>query len=59
MDPIQQAFVIESTELLQQMEENLLQLESDGKDSETINSIFRAAHTIKGSAGVIECTFVV
>lgn len=59
MDPIQQAFVIESTELLQQMEDNLLQLESDGNNPETINSIFRAAHTIKGSAGVIECEFVV
>lgn len=59
MDPIQQAFVIESSELLQQMEDHLLQLESDGSNAETINSIFRAAHTIKGSAGVIECTYVV
>lgn len=59
MDPIQQAFVIESTELLQQMEDHLLQLETDGSNAETINSIFRAAHTIKGSAGVIECTYVV
>jgi two-component system chemotaxis sensor kinase CheA len=59
MDPIQQAFVIESQELLQQMEDGLLQLEASGGDAETINSIFRAAHTIKGSAGVIECSFIV
>jgi two-component system chemotaxis sensor kinase CheA len=59
MDAIQQAFVIESRELLQQMEESLLQMESDGGDSETTNAIFRAAHTIKGGAGVIECNFIV
>ncbi|EEF26709.1 chemotaxis sensor histidine kinase/che A, putative, partial [Ricinus communis] len=59
MDPIQQAFVIESQELLQQMEDGLLQLEASGGDADTINSIFRAAHTIKGSAGVIECCFIV
>ncbi len=59
MDAIQQAFVIESRELLQRMEENLLQMESSGGDPETINAIFRAAHTIKGGAGVIECKFIV
>lgn len=59
MDAIQQAFVIESRELLQMMEENLLQMESVGGDAETINAIFRAAHTIKGGAGVIECKFIV
>ncbi len=59
MDAIQQAFVIESQELLQQMEDNLLQMEGGGSDPEIVNAIFRAAHTIKGSAGVIECTFVV
>jgi two-component system chemotaxis sensor kinase CheA len=59
MDAIQQAFVIESRELLQMMEDNLLQMESNGGDAETINAIFRAAHTIKGGAGVIECNFIV
>lgn len=59
MDAIQQAFVVESRELLQMMEDNLLQLESSGGDAETINAIFRAAHTIKGGAGVIECKFIV
>ncbi len=59
MDAIQQAFVVESRELLQMMEDNLLQMESNGGDAETINAIFRAAHTIKGGAGVIECKFIV
>jgi two-component system chemotaxis sensor kinase CheA len=59
MDAIQQAYVVEGRELLQMMEDNLLQMESSGGDSDTINSIFRAAHTIKGGAGVIECKFIV
>jgi two-component system chemotaxis sensor kinase CheA len=59
MDVIQQAFVVESRELLQMMEDNLLQMESSGGDAETINAIFRAAHTIKGGAGVIDCKFIV
>ncbi len=59
MDAIQQAFVIESQELLQLMEDKLLLLENSGGDPEIINAIFRAAHTIKGSAGVIDCSFVV
>ena len=59
MDAIQEAYVVEGRELLQMMEDNLLQMESNGGDSDTINSIFRAAHTIKGGAGVIECKFIV
>ena len=59
MDAIQQAYVVEGRELLQMMEDNLLQMESNGGDADTINSIFRAAHTIKGGAGVIECMFIV
>ena len=59
MDAIQQAFVIESRELLQKMEESLLEMENSGGDAETINAIFRGAHTIKGGAGVIECKFIV
>src|SRR5690606_9549379 len=40
-------------ELLHNMEAALLRLEDDGSaDSETLNEIFRAAHTIKGSAGL-------
>lgn len=45
-------YLIESRELLQQMEDGLLTLEQNASDKELINSIFRAAHTIKGSAGM-------
>ncbi|HNL90889.1 MAG TPA: chemotaxis protein CheA, partial [Nitrospira sp.] len=42
----------ESRELLDNMEEVLLQLESHPGSECDINAIFRAAHTIKGSAGL-------
>ncbi|MBI5493225.1 MAG: chemotaxis protein CheA [Deltaproteobacteria bacterium] len=48
-----QTFVTESIELLQEMEGALLRLEGSPGDQETINSLFRSAHTIKGSSGVL------
>ena len=47
-----QTFFEESRELLQDMENALLFMENAGADSERINAVFRAAHTIKGSAGL-------
>jgi len=47
-----QTFVVECRELLEQMEEALLMVEQAEEDPEIINAIFRAAHTIKGSAGM-------
>jgi two-component system chemotaxis sensor kinase CheA len=52
-------FVIESLELLQDMEEGLLGLESDPDPAERINAIFRTAHTIKGSAGLFGLDHIV
>jgi two-component system chemotaxis sensor kinase CheA len=52
LDDAQQTFIVESLELLQQMEDALLQIELTPDDPDTINAIFRAAHTIKGSAGL-------
>ena len=52
MDDALQTFLIESRELLQAMEEALLNLESEPDDKEAIGAVFRAAHTIKGSAGL-------
>jgi two-component system chemotaxis sensor kinase CheA len=52
-------FTVESLELLQDMEDCLLSLE-DGEDpTERINSIFRTAHTIKGSAGLFGLNHIV
>ena len=40
------------------MEAGLLRLEQAPEDRDNLNGIFRAAHTIKGGAGVIECRFI-
>lgn len=45
-------FAQEAEELLTDMENALLALETKPDDSETINSLFRAMHTIKGSSGL-------
>ena len=52
LDQALQTFIAEARELLQDMEESLLRLESEPGDSDTLGAIFRAAHTIKGSAGL-------
>lgn len=44
-------FFEESREGLNAMEDGLLALESGLEDAETIHSVFRAAHSIKGGAG--------
>nr|WP_313405260.1 chemotaxis protein CheA [Pseudomonas sp.] len=59
MDEVLKVFIAESQELLQQMEEALLMLEHAPDDSDTINAIFRAAHTIKGSAGLFGLDLIV
>ncbi|MFA0997084.1 MULTISPECIES: chemotaxis protein CheA [Pseudomonas syringae group] len=59
LDQAQQTFIVEARELLQAMEESLLQLESDPGDQDAIGAIFRAAHTIKGSAGLFGLTPIV
>ena len=47
-----QIFISEGEELLQDMEAALLELEASENDDEILGRIFRAAHTIKGSAGL-------
>ncbi|MBS1231137.1 MAG: chemotaxis protein CheA [Proteobacteria bacterium] len=59
MDDALQTFIVEARELLEQMEEALLRVEQMPDDVETINAIFRAAHTIKGSAGLFGLDHVV
>lgn len=46
-------FHSESLELLQTIEQGVLMLEENPTDAGTINSIFRAFHTFKGSAGLL------
>lgn len=52
LDQALQTYIAEARELLQEMEDSLLRLEVDPSDADTIGAIFRAAHTIKGSAGL-------
>lgn len=54
MDEILSVFAVEAREQLGAMEAGLMQLEQGDRDPETINAVFRAAHTIKGGAGVVE-----
>lgn len=58
-DDYLQTFVVECRELLEQMEDSLLRIEQDPKNPDVINAIFRAAHTIKGSAGLFGFEFIV
>lgn len=46
------AFISESVELLDQLEQLLLELEASPGDRELLDALFRCAHTIKGSAGL-------
>lgn len=59
LDEALNTFVVEARELLQNMEASLLDIEGGRADDDAINAIFRAAHTIKGSAGLFGLDFVV
>lgn len=48
----QAGFIDEAHEMLQQFEDAMLVLESSPQDHESLNAAFRAAHTIKGTAGL-------
>ncbi|WP_348946046.1 chemotaxis protein CheA [Chitinibacter sp. FCG-7] len=52
LDAARAALVEEARELLVAMEDALLQIEAGTGGPDGINAIFRAAHTIKGSAGL-------
>ena len=51
MAQFHQVFFEESFEGLEVMESGLMELEPGSADDETINAIFRAAHSIKGGSG--------
>jgi two-component system chemotaxis sensor kinase CheA len=59
LDEALQTFITESRELLEEMENALLNVDLAGDQSEAINAIFRAAHTIKGSAGLFSLDHIV
>ncbi len=57
MEPMLEVFIYESTSLLEQLDEILLDAEKSKSFSEdNINEIFRTMHTIKGSSAMMEFT---
>jgi len=47
-----EGFLDEARDMLRQFEQGLLAMEQDPDDTEAMNSAFRAAHTVKGTAGL-------
>ncbi|SHO53385.1 chemotaxis protein CheA [Desulfopila aestuarii] len=52
LDAGRAVFLVEATEILEQLEESLLELEESPDNSELVGSVFRALHTIKGSGAM-------
>jgi len=46
-------FLIEAFELVEQIDQDLVELESNPEDLELLNRIFRVAHTVKGSGSFL------
>jgi two-component system chemotaxis sensor kinase CheA len=59
LDRAKQTYILEARELLGSMEEALLAVEGTGDSEEPVNAMFRAVHTIKGSAGLFELDGIV
>ena len=53
MQEIVESFIVETGELFDDLDNKLLELEHHYKDEALVNDIFRAVHTIKGSAGFL------
>ena len=52
-EDILQDFLIEASEILELLSEQLVDLEKRPEDSELLNAIFRGFHTVKGGAGFL------
>ncbi len=52
-EEILQDFLVEAMELVEQLNEMLIDLEKSPDDTELLNAVFRAFHTIKGGAGFL------
>ena len=57
-EEIQNIFFLECEEALSQAEEGLMACQSGTADTETVNGIFRAVHSIKGGAGAFSFTLL-
>ncbi len=52
-DEILQDFIVEADEILEELNEQLVELETQPENSDLLNAIFRGFHTIKGGAGFL------
>ena len=53
MREIMEDFLVEAFELVEQIDHDLIELESNPEDLELLNRIFRVAHTVKGSSSFL------
>lgn len=53
-DDFLKAFIVEANMYMEEMEDGLLRLKAGGGDETTVSGIFRAAHSIRGIAGLFE-----
>jgi two-component system, chemotaxis family, sensor kinase CheA len=54
MNPLLARFITEGQELIQQSAAGILKLEKDPGNEVSVNEVFRAVHTLKGSSGLFE-----
>jgi two-component system chemotaxis sensor kinase CheA len=53
MQEIMEDFLVEAFEMIEQIDQDLVELESNPDDLDLLNKIFRVAHTIKGSGSFL------
>ncbi len=53
MEEIIQDFLMDATEMLDELDQSFVELEGTPRDMDLLNKVFRAMHTIKGSAGFL------
>ncbi len=53
MKEIVESFIIETNEIFEKLDNEILEIEKRPDDKELINSIFRAVHTVKGTSGFL------
>ncbi|MES4786945.1 MAG: chemotaxis protein CheA, partial [Nitrospiraceae bacterium] len=59
LEEIRNEFLVESKEMLEQLDQQFVTLESDPNNTELLNEIFRVLHSMKGSAGFLGFTRMV
>ncbi len=53
MKEIVDSFIVETKEILEKLDLNLIELENKPNDSDLLNEVFRSFHTIKGTSGFL------